>query len=108
MSSEAPSPTPLPAQIGGYEILSELSLGQSYLAVAPGSRVVVLKMLDRDCLLRGGANPRLHPSIRDRLGRVRELAHGRIANLHGVEHDSGLVYLVWEYVAGQTLEEWAA
>ena len=41
MSSEAPIPTSLPAQIGGYEILSELSLGQSYLAVAPGSRVVV-------------------------------------------------------------------
>src|SRR5258708_16817596 len=64
-------------------------------------------MLDRDCLVRPPPNPKLHPNIRDRLARVRELAHGRVANLHGVEHDQGLVYLVWEYVAGLTLEDWA-
>ena len=89
-------------------MLSELTPGESYLAVTPGNRVVALKMLDRDCLLRSGPSPRLHPNIRDRLARVRELAHGRVANLHGVEHDQGLVYLIWEYVPGQTLEEWAS
>jgi serine/threonine protein kinase len=107
-STPASTPAFMPTEIGGYEVLSELTPGESYLAVTPGNRVVALKMLDRDCLLRSGPSPKLHPNIRDRLGRVRELAHGRVANLHGVEHDQGLVYLVWEYVAGQTLEEWAS
>jgi hypothetical protein len=61
-------------------------------------------MLDDDCLWNG----QLHPNIKDRLGRVRELAHVGVANLYGVERDDGLTYLVWEYVEGKTLEEYAA
>ena len=95
------------AEIGGYEIRRELLPGLTALAIAPGNRAVVLKRLDSDCLVQSGENPRLHPAIRDRLARVRELAHGKVANLHGVEHDRGCVYLVWEFVAGQTLEDWA-
>jgi hypothetical protein len=94
-------------EIGGYEILRDLAPDSTALALAPGNRTLVLKILDPDCLLRTGANPKLHPNIRDRLARVRELAHGRVANLYGVEHDRGQAYLVWEYVVGQTMEEWA-
>jgi serine/threonine protein kinase len=96
-----------PADIGGYQVLSSLPEAESALALAAGGRRVVLKRLDPDCLLRSGANPKLHPTIRDRLLRVRELAHARVANLYGVEHDQGIVYLVWEYVEGQPVEDWA-
>ena len=97
-----------PPEIGGYEVLRPLDpAGQTALAVAPGRRTVVLKTLDPDCLVRSGSKSRLHPGIRDRLARVRELAHVRVANLYGVEHDAGRTYLVWEHVEGRTLEEWA-
>jgi serine/threonine protein kinase len=88
--------------------MANLPAGESALALAAGGRRVVLKRLDPDCLLRSGPKPKLHPSIRDRLARVRELAHARVANLYGVEHDQGVTYLVWEYVEGQTLADWAA
>ncbi len=71
------------------------------MAVAPGGRRVVLKSLDEDCLWKG----QLHPNVRDRLARVRELAHAGVANLYGVERDGGLTYLVWEYVTGRTLAD---
>ena len=93
--------------IGGYELNRDLNGGQSVLATAPGNRPLVLKTLDQDCLARAGSSPKLHPNIRDRLARVRELAHGQVANLYGVERDQGLTYLVWEYVPGETLDEWA-
>jgi hypothetical protein len=92
-----------------YTSVEVLVDGESWSAIAPGGRRVVLKRLDPDCLLGGGT--KLHPSIRDRLARVRELAHARVANLHGVERDpafiDGAAYLVWEFVRGQTLQEWA-
>lgn len=91
-------------EIGGYQVSEILSEGQSWLAVAPAGRRVVLKTLDDDCLWKG----QLHPSIKDRLGRVRELAHTGVANLYGVERDGSLVYMVWDFVAGQTLEDHAA
>ena len=47
-------------------------------------------------MLRGS----LHPSVRDRLTRVRELAHGSVANLFGVEREGDVAYLMWEYVEG--------
>jgi len=93
-----------PQEIGGYQVCDTLTEGQSWVAVAPAERRVVLKTLDDDCLWKG----QLHPSIKDRLGRVRELAHTGVANLYGVERDGNLVYLVWEFVAGQTLEDYAA
>jgi serine/threonine protein kinase len=67
-------------------------------------RPVVLKRLDEDCLLDG----QLHPSIRQRLERVRELPLRGVANLLGVERHAdgeGVAQLVWEYVPGRPLEE---
>jgi serine/threonine protein kinase len=102
----------LPCDIAGYTILEELAPTQSFLALAPGNRHVVLKRLDPDCLVSRPSGVKLHPSIRDRLARVRELAHARVANLHGVERDPAYgdettAFLVWEYVPGRTLDEWA-
>jgi hypothetical protein len=65
---------------------------------------VVYKALDEDCLLRG----QLHPMVRDRLGRVRELAHVGVATLLGVERQEGRPVLVWEHVEGEALDEYLA
>ena len=97
-------PIPVPADVCGYPVERVLTGGQSYLASGPSGRAVVLKRLDEDCLLRGD----LHPSIRERLSRVRELAHGGVANLHGVSREGQSAFLIWEFVPGQTLEEYAA
>jgi hypothetical protein len=83
-------------------------------AIAPENRAgrrVVLKLLDEDCLLDG----QLHPSIRQRLERVRELPLRGVANLLGVERGAGdgqetaavpvFSCLVWEYVPGKPLKE---
>jgi serine/threonine protein kinase len=91
------------SEIGGYRVLRSLLPDQSWLAEAPGGRPVVLKVLDEDCLWKG----HLHPNIKDRLARVRELAHIGVANLYGVERDDRLTYLVWEYLPGRTLDEYA-
>jgi len=90
-----------PSDIGGYRILRTLRPDQSWLGLANGDRQVVIKTLDDDCLWKG----QLHPNIRDRLARVRELAHAGVANLYGVERDGSLTYLVWEYTPGQTFAE---
>jgi len=102
MSSHIPNPIQ-PDEIGQYTVLRTFSPGRSVLAQGIG-RPVVIKMLASDCLVRG----RLHPSIHDRLSRVRELAHIGVANLHGVERQGGLTFAVWEYVEGDTLERHAA
>src|SRR5687768_3408959 len=124
MSAHAPtSPPAAPGaadrtEICGYPIDSALQstqadepdfLGPSYLAIGPGGRGIVLKPLDRDCILTQG----LHPSIKERLGRVRELALGGVANLYGVEREPGVpsserAWLIWEYVRGKTLADYAA
>ena len=67
-------------------------------------RKTIVKRLDDDCLLDG----QLHPSIRQRLERVRELPLRGVANLLGVERggdSEGAANLVWEYVPGRPLEE---
>lgn len=93
-----------PESIAGYRVVRRLG-ESSYLCLAAGDRQVVLKPLDTD----GVVNGKLHPSIKDRLGRVRELAHGGVANLYGVEKDAaGTAWLVWDYVDGQTLAEFVA
>jgi serine/threonine protein kinase len=99
----AASATPLPPDtICGYTVLRSLS-PQTYIALADGGRQVFLKPLDPDCLLQG----QLHPSIKERLARVRELALKSAANLHGVERDQPGVFLVWEFIDGATLESYA-
>lgn len=95
----------LPQEVCGYLVDSSLNADQTtLLAIGPGGRGVVLKKLDPDCLLRG----LLHPSIRERLARVRELAHGGVANLYGVGRDADQAYLIWEYLPGQTIDDYLA
>jgi serine/threonine protein kinase len=91
------------AHIGDYRIIRALNpSATSYLCIDSSGRQVVLKRLESDCLLRG----RLHPSIRDRLLRVRELAMKEVATLHSVERISGSdAWLVWDFVDGRTLDE---
>jgi len=67
----------------------------------PSSRNVFRKRLEEDCLLGG----ELHPSIAERLRRVRELPVTQVANLLGVERDQQGVWLVWQYVEGIDLEQ---
>jgi hypothetical protein len=94
-------PAPVPASLGGYTVERELAAGRTYLATGSDGRRVVLKMLDPACLL----DAQLHPSVRERLARVRELAEKNVANLHGVERDGGYTYLVWDYVPGVTFAD---
>ena len=68
---------------------------------ATTSRKLVLKVLDDDCLLDG----QLHPAIRQRLNRIRELPITGVANLVGVERIDGAPQLVWEFVPGENLDE---
>jgi tRNA A-37 threonylcarbamoyl transferase component Bud32 len=105
----------IPADICGYPIDSSLSKGtglpqDSFLAIGPGGRGVVLKALEEDCLLKASKNSKggLHPNIRERLSRVRELAHVGVANLYGVERDADRAWVIWEYVPGQTFDEFAS
>jgi serine/threonine protein kinase len=89
----------------GYELVRWLNQPRTALCRADGQRLVVLKQLDGDCLLDGN----LHPSIRERLARIRELAHGHVATLISVERDTeGRVYCVWEYVEGTDIETWCS
>ena len=103
MSGTRAANTDMPDAICGYPVDSALS-DNSYLAVGPGGRGVVLKRMEDDCILKG----QLHPAVRDRLGRVREIAHGGVANLFGVERDAGAAWLVWEYVEGEPFDRHAA
>jgi hypothetical protein len=100
LSGHSESP-PFPREICGYQVERELTSGVTYLGVGSGNRKVVLKRLDEDCLL-GKA---LHPSIAERLNRVRELAHVAVANLHGVVREGTDTFLVWEFVPGSTFDE---
>jgi len=87
--------------VEGYEILAELRAGKSWMARNHAGREVVLKLLAEDCLLGG----KVHPSIRRRLERVRELAVKQVANLHGVQRIEGKAYLVWDFIEGRTIGE---
>jgi tRNA A-37 threonylcarbamoyl transferase component Bud32 len=65
---------------------------------------IIRKPIDADCLLEGD----LHPSVRLRLERVRELPVKGVANLHGVERAGHDVFALWERIEGRTLEDAAA
>ena len=64
-------------------------------------RRITLKPLPSECLVKN----RLHPLIRDRLSRIREVPHTGVAPLLSVERIQGKPKLVWQYVEGQTLED---
>jgi serine/threonine protein kinase len=96
--------TAVPTELCGYAVERCLTPGHSYLAAGPGGRKIVLKKMDEDCLLGGD----LHPSIRERLSRVRELAHAGVANLHGAARDGESAYMIWEFVPGQTFDQYIA
>jgi hypothetical protein len=97
-------PTATPQRIGAYRVVRSLARQKSFVAVDEAGRRVVLKLLDPDCLL----DNELHPSIHDRLARVRELAQANVANLYGVERDLDLVFMVWEYVDATSFVEYAS
>jgi hypothetical protein len=103
-SSEPTTPqtqttTAQPSELCGYAIVETLKPGETYLALGPGDRRVTLKKLDPDCLF----NDLLHPDVRDRLARVRELANVGVANLLGVGKEGSDAWLIWEYVDGSPL-----
>jgi len=90
-------------RVGEFRIEAELTPG-SYRAIDATGRQVVLKMLDAECLWR----EQLHPLIKDRMARVMELPDLSVANVQGVQRAEGRVFVVWEYVEGITLAEYAA
>jgi hypothetical protein len=92
-----------PAELCGYGVAATLAAAKTYLAIGPSGRGLVLKKLDDECLLRG----LLHPNIRERLCRVREVPHGGIANLHGIGADPHGAYLIWEHVPGARFDQYA-
>jgi len=91
-----------PAELCGCPVDCALSFKNgSFLAIGPGGRGLVLKRLDTECLWKG----QLHPLVRDRLNRVRELAHPGLANLFGVSREGDDAYVMWEYVEGTAFDE---
>src|SRR5712671_6658663 len=87
--------------IGEYRVVRALAKDASFLCLDDAGRRVVLKRLEADCLL--GAQ--LHPSIKERLMRIRELAHRQVATLRTVERTrAGEAWLVWDFVEGEPLE----
>jgi len=98
------STTERPTELCGYAVVETLSPGATYLAIGPGGRGVALKRLDPDCLY----HELLHPDVRDRLSRVRELAHAGVANFIGVGKDKTAdAWLIWEYIEGTPLAAYA-
>lgn len=91
-----------PTHICGCPVEQTLIEGQSWRGIGVGGRPVVLKRIDSDCLI----GSTLHPTVRDRLSRVRELANASVANLFGVERDETGVYLMWEFVEGETFDDY--
>jgi tRNA A-37 threonylcarbamoyl transferase component Bud32 len=70
------------------------------------NRRVIRRELPADCLLHG----ELHPNIKERLERIRQIPHPAVAALLGVERDreSGTAWLVWELIEGERFVEAAS
>jgi serine/threonine protein kinase len=103
-ASEAISALP-PSDLCGCTIDCALSPENfTYLAIGPGGRGVVLKRLDPEVIWKGS----LHPNVKDRLARVRELAHRGVANLLSVQREGDDVYAMWEYIEGKPFDEYFA
>lgn len=106
VAAGAPDPPPEPQELCGYAISNALSSnGDCYLAIGPGGRGVVLRRMPAECVVEN----QLHPLIKERLTRVREIAHAGIANLHGVGRETdGSAWIIWEHVEGQPFEAYAS
>lgn len=85
----------------GYHIDRELKAGTTFLATDAMGRRVVLKRLPDDCFVRG----QLHPSIKQRLRKLRELPMGSFVNIIGVERLPHGAMLVSEYAEGVSLDQ---
>jgi tRNA A-37 threonylcarbamoyl transferase component Bud32 len=92
--------TDRPTRLCGFAV-RRLAAADTVLATAPSGRPVVLKRVGDDCLL----DRDLHPSIKLRLARVRELASTRVATLLGVWRDGDDAWLAWEELPGRPLAE---
>ena len=88
-----------PAMADGITIESELRAGVTWRGRCAGGLPVVLKKLPDDCL----RNEKLHPSIAQRLARLREVPLTATAHLFGVERTSVGVVLVREFIDGTPL-----
>ncbi len=84
-----------------YALLQTLTPGCTFLCSDVSSNILVLKRLDEDCL----HQRRLHPSIRERLVHIRDLPHGRLAILRGVERWDGQACMVWSWLDGDAWDE---
>jgi hypothetical protein len=89
------------SDLGAYRLVQELTPAASLVCCDVSGNIVVLKKLEEDCLHRN----QLHPAIKQRLARVREIAHPRIASLRTVERWQADAWLVWTFLDGQTWEE---
>ncbi len=99
------APTPPGAQqICGYPVQSYLAPGRTALCAGDGGRLLVLQPLPQECL----QGAQLHASVRQRLTRVKELAHRQVATFIGVQRDRDDTWLVWHYVEGTSLRDYLA
>jgi tRNA A-37 threonylcarbamoyl transferase component Bud32 len=98
--ADAPGPDTR-GDVDSYRLIQTLTPERTFLCTDASANIVVLVRLEEDCLHRG----MLHPAIRDRLARVRELPHPRVATLRGVERWNGIACLVWIYLDGENWDE---
>lgn len=78
----------------------ELNPGVTWKSVDETGQMVIYKRLPDDCCQKG----QLHPSIRTRLQKLREIPAGSMVNLMGVLRNEWGVVLVSEYVPGRSLD----
>ncbi len=90
-----------PPDLGSYRVRHVLADGRTFACDGPDGRPVVLKRLPDDCLYGDG----LHPAVRDRLARVREVPHPAVSQLRGVDRLPAGTFAVWDDVPGTTWDE---
>ena len=86
-----------------FQILEKLN-SHTLRAIDVSGNRVILKTLDDACLQHG----RLHPNVKERLARIRELPVRDLAMLHGVEIVDGQPVLVWDDLPGETLAQFVS